>query len=71
MLSSETARKPQSELQMTIKSKESTLAVILMAADTQLRKGGMEGFCDNPYPNSTPTAPKSNSLRKESIKENS
>lgn len=35
--------------------KEATFAMVLMTADSQLRKRDMKGFCDNPYPH--PTAP--------------
>lgn len=41
---------PSSVLPLTIKGKEDTLAVLLMTADSQLIKRGMEGFYDNPYP---------------------
>ena len=34
---------------LAVKSKEDTFAVILITADSQLRKRDMEGFCDNPF----------------------
>ena len=37
-------------LLLTVKSKEATLAVTLMSAYSQLKRKGMEGFCDNLYP---------------------
>lgn len=45
-------------LQLTVKSKEATLAVILMTADSQLKKRGMQGFCDNLYPLPIPSLKK-------------
>ena len=33
----------------TAKSEYTTLTVIWMTADAQLRKGNMEDFCDKPY----------------------
>jgi hypothetical protein len=37
-------------LPLTIRGKEATLAVILMTADSQLRKRDIEGYFDNSYP---------------------
>jgi hypothetical protein len=41
-----------------VKSKEATFDVVLLTTDSQLRKRdteGIEGFCDNTYPNTMPT----------------
>jgi hypothetical protein len=45
-------------LPLTVKGKEATLAVILMTADMQMRKRGVEGFCDHPYPHPIPLSKK-------------
>lgn len=47
-------------LLLTVKGKEASSAVVLMTADSQLRKEDKEGFCGNLY---TPSIlPKRNSL---------
>jgi hypothetical protein len=35
---------------LTVKDKEATLAMVLMTADSQLRKRGLGAFCDITYP---------------------
>lgn len=56
-------------LPLSINSREATFAVILMAADTQLRKRDLEGFRDNPYNPNSPTAPpKSTNLNRKPSK---
>ena len=56
--------RPWSVLQLTVKGKEATFAVVLITTDSQLRKRDLKGFCNNPYPHFTPThkKKKSNSL---------
>lgn len=39
---------------LSVKSKAVSFAVILMIADTLLRKRDTEGFPDNPYPHPNP-----------------
>jgi hypothetical protein len=48
--SPELCREPWSVLQLTVKNKEATFAVMSMTANAQWRGWGMEGFCDNLYP---------------------
>jgi hypothetical protein len=36
-------------LPLTVRSKEATLAVVLMTTDAQLGKRDMRGFCDDPH----------------------
>jgi hypothetical protein len=36
-------------LWVIVKGKETTLVVVLVAIDAQLRKRNIEGFCNNPY----------------------
>lgn len=61
--------KPGIHLLTVRKGTKASLAVILMTADTQLRVGDSEGFCDNPYLNPTTTLPlKSNILKRKPSK---
>lgn len=39
------------------KEQQATFAVISMAANSQLRKGDTEGFCNNPYPHPNTPSP--------------
>lgn len=41
-------------LMLTLKVKETTFAMVLRAAGTQLEKRAIEGFCDDPYPHPPP-----------------
>jgi hypothetical protein len=43
-------------LPLTVKGKEAIFSVVWMTSDSQLRKGAIEGFSDNPIP--TPMPPK-------------
>ncbi|MEJ1278465.1 CD82 antigen [Cricetulus griseus] len=45
---------PYSMLLLTVKDKEATFVVTSKTADSELRKGDIEGFCDNPYPHPIP-----------------
>lgn len=45
---------PWSMFLLSVKSKAVSFAVILMIADTLLRKRDTEGFPDNPYPHPNP-----------------
>lgn len=64
---------PETELEapsmfpLIVKSKEPTFAMILMTADTQLRRKDMEALCDNLYSLSHPLL-KSNSQDKKPLK---
>lgn len=55
---------------VSLKGKGATFVMVLMTADLQLRKRGIESFCDNSYPH-LPTPPKKKQPRQKAIKENS
>lgn len=50
-------------LLLTVKGKEATFAIVLMTADSQLRKRDIEGFCKNPSP-----IKKSNNINRKPLK---
>ena len=39
---------------LTVQSEEASLAVVSMIADAQMRKRGIQDFCDQSYPNPKP-----------------
>ena len=55
-------------LLLTIKGKEATFAMVLMTADSLLRRKDIKGFYDNSY---LPIPPQKQQPRQEAIEENS
>lgn len=49
---------PWSMFPLTVKGKKATFAVVMMTADSQLRKRDLYIFCDNLYPPTPPYSPK-------------
>lgn len=61
-------RNPRPIQSLTVKDKEAPLAVVSMTTDTQLRKRGIESFCDNSLTTTPPL--QKQQLRQEAIKGN-